>query len=237
MKRSLTVRVIAGIVVTVFVAGTWITNRKFDLGWLKYFSVAVLVATIALGLWDTWIWRLTPVQRLPGVTRRVRGTWKGTLTSFWINPVTGQSPPPKTVYLVLRQTATLVSAKLLTDESTSASSLGQVSAIDGAFVLAYLYLNRPEMRVEDRSRMHRGSAMLDISGSPANRLKGRYWTDRDSKGELDFAERANKLADDFESAARLFLWPRPPFTSQDAVQHVDRRALGEQRPLVEGSFP
>jgi hypothetical protein len=94
--------------------------------------------------------------------------------------------------------------KLLTDESTSTSSLGQVSSLDGAFVLAYLYLNKPEMRVEHQSRMHHGSAVLDISGSPANHLKGRYWTDRDSKGELDFAERVNKLADDFGSATRLF---------------------------------
>ena len=96
------------------------------------------------------------------------------------------------------------SVKLLTDESRSSSSLAAVSAADGSSALDYLYLNRPDSRVEHRSRMHHGSTVLDISGNPAKRLKGRYWTDRDSKGELDFAERSKNLADDFEDAAALF---------------------------------
>jgi hypothetical protein len=204
MKRTFIVRFVAGTVVLVFVIGTWVTSRKIDLGWLKYFSAAVLVATIALGLWDTWLWRLSLLQRLPGVPRCVRGTWKGTLTSFWIDPNTGRSPAPKTVYLIVRQSATLVSVTLVTDESRSTSTLGAVSTVDGGSMLTYLYLNRPDMRVEHRSRMHHGSTVLDISGSPSERLKGRYWTDRDSKGELDFTERVSKLAEDFDTATRLF---------------------------------
>jgi hypothetical protein len=204
VKQSLIVRIVTGVVVAVFVAGTWIKSRQIDLGWLKYFSAAVLLATIILALYDMWLWRLPLAQRLPGVPRSVRGTWRGTLTSFWVDPATGRSPSPKTVYLAIRQTATLISVKLFTDESRSTSSLGQITAIDGGFILVYVYLNFPEMRVEHRSRMHHGSAALDVSGYPANRLKGRYWTDRDSKGELDFVERANKIADDFTSAAQLF---------------------------------
>lgn len=204
MKRAFIVRLVAGIVITVFVVGTWVTSRKIDLGWLKYFSIAVLVATVALTLWDSWLWRLPPIQRLPSVTRCVRGTWKGTLTSFWIDPNTGRSPAPKTVYLVVRQTATLVSVTLVTDESRSTSTLGAVSIVDGGSALTYLYLNRPDMRFEHRSRMHHGSTVLDITGSPATRLRGRYWTDRDSKGELDFQEHVSKLAEDFDTAMRLF---------------------------------
>lgn len=204
MKRAFIVRLVTAAVIAVFVVGTWVTSRKVDLGWLKYFSTAVLVATVALALWDTWLWRLNLIQRLPGITRCVRGTWKGTLTSFWIDPNTGQSPAPKTVYLIVRQTATLVSVTLVTDESRSTSTLGAVYTVDGSSVLTYLYLNRPEMRVEHRSRMHHGSTVLDITGSPATRLKGRYWTDRDSKGELDFQERVSALAEDFDTAVRLF---------------------------------
>lgn len=204
MKQRLTIRAIVAIVVVVFVAGTWIESRQLNLGWLKFYSVAVLVAIIAFALWDSWFWRLPFVQRIPGVPRCVRGTWKGALTSLWVDPTTGDTPQPKMVYLVVRQTATLVSVKLMTDESRSTSSLGEVSVVGGTFVLAYLYLNRPDMRVEGRSRMHHGSTVLDISGLPARRLHGRYWTDRDSKGELEFTDRSNKLADDFVEATRLF---------------------------------
>jgi SMODS-associating 2TM, beta-strand rich effector domain len=166
----------------------------------------VLAATLVLALWDVWLWRLPWVQRIPiaGVPRSARGTWKGTLTSFWVDPATGTSPAPKTVFLVVRQTATLISVRLLTDESSSTSSLANISAIDGTCVLTYLYLNKPEMRVEHRSRIHHGSTVLDISGSPVRRLKGRYWTDRDSKGEIEFGERTKKLADDFVEAAAMF---------------------------------
>ena len=204
MKRTITIRVVASVVVVVFAAGAWLTDGQLDLGWVRFFSAAVLTATLVLGLWDVWLWRLSPIQRVPGVPRCIRGTWQGTLTSFWVNPVTGKPPPPKTVYLVVHQTATLVSVKLLTDESRSTSTLANVSAVDGATVLTYLYLNRPDMRVEYRSRMHHGSTVLDVSGRPARLLKGRYWTDRDSKGELEFVERNKKLADDFTEAASYF---------------------------------
>ena len=67
-----------------------------------------------------------------------------------------------------------------------------------------MYLNRPDSSVEHRSRMHHGSASLDITGAPATRLRGRYWTDRDSEGELDFRERNRMLADDYDEADALF---------------------------------
>jgi hypothetical protein len=70
--------------------------------------------------------------------------------------------------------------------------------------LSYIYLNRPKVTVEHRSRMHNGSAFLEVSGRPANRLHGRYWTDRDTRGEFDFVERNDSIADDFEDAASLF---------------------------------
>jgi hypothetical protein len=204
MKQTIIIRVVAAVVVVVFVVGTWAQTGRPDLGWLKYFSAAVLASTIILGLFDLWIWRLSIVQKLPNVPRSVRGTWKGTLTSFWIDPATNARPQPKPVYLVVHQTATTVSVKLFTDESRSASELGKVSAVDNSFVLSYLYLNRPDLRFEHRSRIHHGSVVLDISGRPARRLQGRYWTDRDSKGELDFVEWNKELADDFVDAAALF---------------------------------
>lgn len=204
MKRTITIRVMVAVVVVVFVVGTWLQQGQLDLALLKFFSIAVLVSTAVFNLWDFWVWRLSFVQRIPGVPRSIRGTWKGTLSSFWVDPVTGKSPDPKDAYLVVRQTGSWVVVKLLTDESRSTSALADVSEVDRSFVLTYLYLNKPDMRVEHRSRMHHGSSVFDISGCPARRLKGRYWTDRDSKGELEFSQRSKKLADDFAEAASFF---------------------------------
>ncbi|MFJ2256868.1 hypothetical protein ACIOKD_00760 [Streptomyces sp. NPDC087844] len=207
MKMQIVIRAIVGVVVSIFMATAWAHDGKPDWGTLKLFSTAVFVCTMMFNVWDFWLWRLPWIQRIPGVgiPRSLRGTWKGTLTSFWVDPSTGHNPQPKTVYLVVHQTASQVSVKLLTNESKSVSDLAKVSEVDGSFLLTYLYLNKPDMRVEHRSRIHHGSTVFDVSGNPARRLKGRYWTDRDSKGELDFVERdKTKLADDFAEAAELF---------------------------------
>lgn len=52
--------------------------------------------------------------------------------------------------------------------------------------------------------MHNGSAFLNVSGRPATRLHGRYWTDRDTRGELDVDQRCDAIADDFQAVIRLF---------------------------------
>lgn len=207
MKKTIAIRVIVGVVVGIFMVSAWVHSEKPDWSTLKLFSTAVFVCTAIFNAWDFWLWRLPLIQRIPGVgvPRSVRGTWKGTLTSFWIDPETGNNPPQKAVFLVVQQTASVVSVKLLTNESNSTSSLAEVSEVDGSFQLTYLYLNKPDLRVEHRSRIHHGSTALHVSGSPARRLKGRYWTDRDSKGELEFTDwNKKKLADDFAEAAELF---------------------------------
>ncbi|GAB3228126.1 hypothetical protein GCM10027447_19920 [Glycomyces halotolerans] len=105
---------------------------------------------------------------------------------------------------MVRQTASVVSVKLYTDESRSTSAIANIAEADGAIVLSYLYLNKPDLRFEARSHMHHGSTVFDVSGNPARLLKGRYWTDRDSKGELEFTQRSKSLADDYAEAAALF---------------------------------
>jgi hypothetical protein len=204
MKQRTLIQVIAAVVVVVFGVGIWATGGAVHAGWLRFYAAAVLVAGVILALWDRVLWKLPPVQRTRGVPRDVNGTWEGTLTSFWIDPETGKSPDPKPAYLVVRQTGSALSVALLTDESRSRSSYAVISTADDATALDYMYLNRPDSRVEHRSRMHHGSASLDVTGCPATRLRGRYWTDRDSKGELDFTKRRNAKADDYETARALF---------------------------------
>ncbi len=204
MASRARVQLIAAVVVAVFAGGIWLTGGQLNSQWLRFYSAAVFVATLALTLWEAFIWRLPPIQRINAVPRNVRGTWKGTLTSLWINPETSTSPPPKTVYLVIRQQASSVSVTLLTDESRSSSFMGQVDTVEGSTTLSYSYRNRPSPSVEHRSRIHHGSTLLDVSGRPANRLIGRYWTDRDSRGELDFDSRSKFAVDDFKTAEKLF---------------------------------
>jgi hypothetical protein len=204
MNRKATVQLVAAIVVLVFSGGIWITGGPLNAQWLRFYSAAVFLATLALTVWDRLLWRVPLAQRIESVPRNVRGTWKGRLTSAWIDPRTQQTVPEKAAYLVVRQTASEVSITLFTDEARSSSSIGTVSGENGSKSLEYMYLGSPDNAVQARSRIHHGSTSLRITGSPAYHLKGHYWTDRDSRGSLDFTERSNSLAEDFDSAAQLF---------------------------------
>lgn len=204
MVNRLTVQYVAAVVAAVFAVGIWLSGEVPKASWLRYYSLAVTLAMIGLLLWEHWIWRWRIVQRIPKVARSIRGTWQGTLTSQWIDPKSGVSPPPKTVYSVVRQTASTTKLMLVTNESTSKSSIGELTHSDGSWYFTYIYLNEPELSFEDRSRMHHGSASYTLVGSPVTRMGGRYWTDRNSRGEIQFTVRRRDLADDYESAKSLF---------------------------------
>jgi hypothetical protein len=204
MKNRMLIQLVALVVVAVFAVGIWLTGDQVKVGWLRFYSVAVLGAVALVALWDRWLWRVPIAQRSTSVPRDLKGTWKGVLTSFWMDPATGKTPQPKAAFLVVRQTSSKVSVVLLTDESRSRSSLATVSSRDGNTSLEYFYLNLPDSRHRDRSPIHPGSAALDVTGRPASRLKGQYWTDRDSRGELDFKIRSRTAVDDYDQAVRLF---------------------------------
>lgn len=204
MRYRPLVQVVALIVVAVFTLGIWSTGGEVELQWLRFYSIAVLVAVAALNLWEVWFWRLPIFQRSEKVARDIRGTWQGALTPITTNPQTEDASEAKTVYLVVRQTASTASVVLYTDEARSKSTMVQITNEDGLVTLDYLYLGRPDSRVEDRSRMHHGAALFDVNGRPATRIRGRYWTDRDTRGELEFGMHKRAYSDDYQSAAALF---------------------------------
>jgi hypothetical protein len=204
MLSRLQVQIVAAVVVVVFAAGILVSGGKVESAWLKFYSYAVLVAVALLWLWEHWIWHFAYVQKARGVPRDIRGTWSGDLDSFWSDPTTGDKPATKRVFLVVRQTWSTVRVTLLTDESRSTSSSASLGGLDGEYELFYTYLNQPDNRIEHRSRMHHGSTVLQVVDRPATRLKGRYWTDRDSRGELDMKDRRSQVVEDYDTAVKLF---------------------------------
>lgn len=201
---DLMVRYVAIVVVSVFAVGMLASGDSLKWEWLRFFAIATLVGSGGLLLWEHLLWRLPLPQRIPKVPRCVRGTWMGQLESHWVNPESGAGIEPKPCYLAMRQSASTLTATLFTNESKSRSTSAVLMHDGGEWTLGYMYLNKPGMKVEHRSRMHHGSTILDIVGMPVLRMQGRYWTDRDSKGELTFTEHRKKIADDYQSARGLF---------------------------------
>ena len=100
-------QIVAAVVALVFAAGLWLSGSAVDVTWLRYYSIAVLAATLILTAWDRWLWRLPLLQHLDLVPPKVFGTWRGTLKSAWVDPATGATTSPKD-RLFGRSTETLI---------------------------------------------------------------------------------------------------------------------------------
>jgi hypothetical protein len=135
----------------------------------------------------------------------VIGTWRGTLTHYR----DGDQASTKRVYIVVRQTLTTASVRLLSAESASEQVAGGVYAGESGYpTIAYLYRNRPGIgQRHATSNVQYGAAQLDIVGNPATGMNGEYWTDRYTKGSFSFREHNKTIAQTFDEAARLTFGP------------------------------
>ena len=119
----------------------------------KPFSLVASAVIAVVAAFDLYLWRM-PVLRGWFVERPdLRGTWAVTIRSLWVDPATGTNPPPIQAYLVVRQTYTTLSLRLLTSESTSSIvGCAVVRATDGPYVVSGVYRNEPRPTVRDREQ-------------------------------------------------------------------------------------
>jgi len=168
--------------------------------YLRPYSAAVAVVFLAQLLYDRWLWRL-PVARRFTHRPDVQGTWAGVLRSSWVNPATGKGVKPINVYLAITQTESALGLRLLTPESASesvASSLS-IGSNGGPSVIWTTYVNTPDLPIQERSRPHHGAMQLEVHAMPDG-LKGKYWTDRKTTGEILLDRRTRQIHTSFGSA-------------------------------------
>ncbi len=172
--------------------------------WIRPFSTVVGVLLLLLVAFDLWAWRL-PILRGWFVPRPdLRGTWRVDLRSDWKDPATDKVVGPIVAFLVVRQTFSTLSVRMLTAASSSELVAAEINkAADGTYRMAGVYRNEPKLSVRDRSPIHYGAIVLDVQGDPAKDLAGHYWTDRNSRGELRTLARHHSIAGSFKAAQEL----------------------------------
>lgn len=203
MLNKIQVQIVLGLAVVVWAVLLFVEGVHLKASYLKPYSVVVTVVVVGLILFDRWLWRIPGISRL--VRRPVlKGTWKGQLRSTWKDSSTGQTIEPIDVFLSVRQTFSAISLRVMTSESISKSLVASLDAPkDDVATISSTYQNVPRLLVRDRSSIHHGALMLEVTGQPARQLQGCYWTDRDTKGELAMNEHTKKLCTTFDEAAAL----------------------------------
>lgn len=181
-----------------------------ELRWLGSLTSVVPVLLVLLGVFDNWLWK---AHWLSGwFTNRpvLCGTWQGTLQPEWVDPRTGTTPGPITCYMVVRQTFSTLSMRLLTSESSSwLIAHNIVRSNDGLYQVAGVYMNKPQLNQrsensEKRSEIHYGAILLDVQGRPATSMQGHYWTDRPTRGTMHFRTKRDTIFETFEEAHAAF---------------------------------
>lgn len=189
-------KLLAGVIVLAFIVGCLLHQ-----GLYSAFTTAATVGGLFLVLWDRYLWHLWPFYPYFDNKPDLRGTWKGLLHSNYRNPQTGEQRVNIESYLVIRQTYSKIDVRYFSEESGSVSlSANLVADGEGLFTLACTYRNTPRALVRDRSPIGHGGFLLSVHGRPIHRLDGEYWTDRQTKGEMVFEARSEKVAGEFQQA-------------------------------------
>lgn len=168
------------------------------------FPTVVGVLSILLGLFDKWLWRIPWLHPWFVSTPNVRGTWQGEIIPSGMDLETDQPYRSIRGYLVIRQTYSSISIRLITQESSSELLAGSIAeSIDKLYTIFGTYRNTPRLKRRDESPIHYGGLFLDVRGVPADSLDGQYWTDRSTRGELHFHKRDKAIIQSFEQANDL----------------------------------
>jgi len=197
-----------GLTIFVWLIVLWFQGQPvLSLKFLAPFGIVVSVISLIVLLFNNYIWAWKIFNGWYVKRPDIRGTWLVELQSNWIDPETNEGIPTIKAFIVVRQTLTSLSFRLMTKESKSKSIAYniEIQEEDTLFKLVGIYRNEPNINLQGiRSEIHHGSFSLDIHGNPVEELEGFYWTDRGTKGTMKLTNRTEKLYDTFEQAESFF---------------------------------
>lgn len=198
-EAAIWIQIISAIVIWIVLQLAFFQKIGIDVESLKLLPEVVTIYTIFHLLFIKVGWRLPLAQKWLVPFPDLQGTWQGTLQTTWANPETGIIPPPIPLILVIKQSFDAISCVMYTKESTSRSKAALLIEEDDSGIkeLSYNYTNLPDLSARPRSPIHEGAATLRIISTPQKTLKGEYWTNRKTTGEITLTFKLRALLEEF----------------------------------------
>lgn len=168
-------------------------------------SPAVGVLSIIMLLYDKWLWALPGINLLQKKLPDLRGTWRVKIVSDYIDPQTNKTKSPFMAYFSIYQTNSSLTIRQYSEESDSVTlATTIITEPDDTHRIAAVYDNTPSLlRRNTGSTRHHGGFILRYSDGNNVRLKGQYWTDRKTIGEMDAERISPKNSGNLEDAQAL----------------------------------
>jgi hypothetical protein len=179
----------------------YVGGQAINSAWLSPLSTVTTVLLMAVMAFDLWLWKLPFLQGWFVNRPVIDGTWRAELRSNWVDPITKTPVPPIEAYVVIRETFSTLSLRLMTKESSS-ELVGTeiVCSADGLYCISGVYRSEPRYQARERSPIHYGAVWIRIINEPSKVLRGHYWTDRRTAGEMELTGRQTRKFQDFDSA-------------------------------------
>lgn len=209
-------------VIIILSAVIWFSLATFnglDLSKAKdFFSLVPKVITIDLlliAIFAKWGWKLRIFRDWLVPFPDLNGTWVGNIYSDWISPETGKKPGPIPVMLTIRQTFFRVNCLMQTAEMSSRSYSENLTIEQEKQQkqLTYVYCSKPRISLLERNPPHDGAAVFQIIEEPSRKLKGHYWTERLSKGEIILTFHSKAILDEIPND-----FGRHPVTEEENIR-------------------
>lgn len=160
------------------IKSAWETGNTATLcyNFYGYIGEAIGATAIIMLIFDKYAWKWKLVRWMhdtPILAKKYTGTF-----------ISNYDNVERSGEIIINQTFLNVSVQLVTNESKSRSLTASLNNVQGVLYLIYTYQNDPRAEIQNRSPIHYGTAMLDVS-NPAI-LEGNYFTGRNSRGSMKF---------------------------------------------------
>lgn len=197
-KTKATIFLIVSIIISFLVM--IVLKKEFDqlLDWLSITSYVITIEFFCFWLFSTYLWKLRIFRNWLVPFPDLTGTWVGYLQTTWQDPETGKTPAPIKCMLVINHNYYRIKVNFLSAESISYSYSEEIKFEKDTNLkrVSYQYTNEPSIILHDRSKSHDGTMVLALIEKDTLKLKGVYYTDRKSTGEIEVSLQTRKLLDD-----------------------------------------
>lgn len=142
----------------------------------SYIGETISVSAILMAVFNKWLWKTKLfrwIHKCPVLYRRYSGDF-----------VSDYDQNTRTGILTIKQTFLSIAVRFVSSESSSKSITASFEDEDTFPTLVYTYINEPKGNILDGSPKHYGTAVFDVSDT--NHITGNYYTDRNTKGHMDF---------------------------------------------------
>lgn len=159
--------------------------------------LVVAVDLFCITLFVKWLWKWKWLHGWLVPFPNLNGTWTGEIQLNLVNPETGAKILPTQATLGIKQSFFKISCVVRTEEMRS-DSYTEGFRIDfdrQIKQLIYTYSSKPWSSENNKSTSYDGSVVLDVVENPVRRLKGRYWTERETTGVMNFVFKKKEILD------------------------------------------